>query len=171
MERTDPYVLVQGPKWGDAHFYGGWLLAASKAETFWKEAYADPDFKKQIDHVCVCYIPDFGIAATAMLMALSEHRTTFVLDVNSEGGENFAMMAEMGFFVPTNPFYRMTIPSLTSEKVRAAILKYAKTEDEELMLHPEYLVITMPFSEAAALQNRLRAMDEFHTGTSCTGRA
>jgi hypothetical protein len=63
MERTDPYVLIQGPKWGDAQFYGGWLLAASKAETFWKEAYADPDFKKQIDHVCVCYIPDFGIAA------------------------------------------------------------------------------------------------------------
>jgi hypothetical protein len=32
MERTDPYILVQGPAWGDAQFYGEWLLAAAKAE-------------------------------------------------------------------------------------------------------------------------------------------
>ena len=31
MERTDPCVLVQGPAWGDAQFYGDWLLAAGKA--------------------------------------------------------------------------------------------------------------------------------------------
>jgi hypothetical protein len=37
MEATDSYVLVQGPAWGDAHFYGQWLQAAAKAEAFWKE--------------------------------------------------------------------------------------------------------------------------------------
>ena len=161
MERTDPCVLVQGPAWGDAQFYGEWLLAAGKAETFWKEAYADQDFQKQIDRVCVCYIPDFGIAATAMLMQLKGNWTSFVFKIDSEAGEDFAMMAKMGFFVQRNPLYRMTLPSLTAEKVRAAILTYAKTEDEECMLHPEHLVTTMPFSEAIAHQKRLRATDEF----------
>jgi hypothetical protein len=160
MERTDPCVLVQGPAWGDAQFYGDWLLAAGKAETFWKEAYADQDFQKQIDRVCVCYIPDFGIAATHMIMRLWGIWTSFVLKIDSEAGDDFAMMAKMGFFAQRNPLYRMTLPSLTAEKVRAAILTYAKTEDEECMLHPEHLVTTMPFSEATALQNRLRATDE-----------
>ena len=36
MEGSDPYVLVQGPAWGDAQFYGEWLLAAAKAEAYWK---------------------------------------------------------------------------------------------------------------------------------------
>ena len=31
-------VLVEGPEWGDAKFYGEWLLAAAKAESLWKEA-------------------------------------------------------------------------------------------------------------------------------------
>ena len=26
------------PRWGDAEFYGKWLLAAAKAEALWKEA-------------------------------------------------------------------------------------------------------------------------------------
>ena len=29
MKRTDPYILVQGPAWGDAQFYGQWLQAAA----------------------------------------------------------------------------------------------------------------------------------------------
>jgi hypothetical protein len=60
MERSEPYVLVQGPAWGDARFYGQWLQAAANAEAFWKEAYADRDFKLQVNYVCDAYIPDFG---------------------------------------------------------------------------------------------------------------
>ena len=70
MKRTDPYILVQGPAWGDARFYGQWLQAAANAEAFWKEAYADEDFKQQIDRVCTSCIPDFGIAATIVIMQL-----------------------------------------------------------------------------------------------------
>jgi hypothetical protein len=151
----NPCILVEEPPWGDAEFYGKWLLAAAKAEAFWTDLYADQDFRKQIDRVCVCYIPDFGMAATAMIMRLKENLTILVLDV--EVGEEFTMMAEMGFFAQKGPIYRMTLPSsLTSEKVRAAIFKYAKTEDGDFMLHPEYMVTTLPFSEATALQNRLR---------------
>jgi hypothetical protein len=172
MERTDPYVLVQGPAWGDAQFYGEWLLAAAKAEAYWKEAYADEDFKQQIDRVCVVYIPDFGIAATRMIMQLMAYRTTFLIELNSEDGDDFAMMVEMGFFARSNPSYQMTLPGLlTSERVKAAIFKFAKTEDDEFALHPEYLVTAMPLSEATALQNRLRAIHDFHDSISCSGRA
>jgi hypothetical protein len=172
MEGTDPYVLVQGPAWGDAQFYGQWLLAAGKAEAFWKEAYADEDFKQQIDRVCDAYIPDFGIAATVMIMQLRGYRTTLLLELNSEDGDDFAMMAEMGFFAHRNALYQMTLPSsLTLEKVKAAIFKFAKTEDDEFMLHPECLVTAMPLSEATTLQNRLRAITDFHDNINCSGRA
>jgi hypothetical protein len=172
MEGTDPYVLVKGPAWGEAQFYGEWLLAAGKAEAYWKEAYADQDFKQQIDRVCVAYIPDFGIAATVMIMQLKEYRTTFLIELNSEDGDDFAMMAEMGFFAQRYPFYQMTLPSsLTLEKVKAAIFNFAKTEDDEFMLHPEHLVTAMPLSEATTLQNRLRAIHDFHDNITCSGRA
>jgi hypothetical protein len=163
-------VLVEGPRWGDAEFYGRWLLAAAKAEAFWKEAFKDPTFKEEVKYVWDSYIPDFGIAAAAMTMRLRENFTTFVLDVDSENGNDFTMMAEMGFFAQDDPIYRMTLPSsLTLEKVKAAMLKYAKTEDDEFMLHPEYIVTTLPLAEATALQNRLRAMKEFQNGPNCTG--
>src|SRR5262245_32728269 len=168
MERTDPYILVQGPAWGDAQFYGEWLLAAARAEAYRKEAYADGDFRRQVKHVCDSYIPDFGIAATAMIIQLKDYRTTFLIELDSIDGEDFAMMAEMGFFAQRNPSYQMTLPYLlTLEKVKAAIFKYAKTEDDEFMLHPEYLVTAMPLSEATALQNRLRAIHDFHECSYC----
>jgi uncharacterized protein YcgL (UPF0745 family) len=163
MKRTDPYILVQGPAWGDAQFYGEWLLAAAKAEAYWKEACADEDFKRQIDRICLVCFPDFGIAATVMIIQLKGNLTTFLVELNSEVGDVFAMMAEMGFFAQMNPLYQMTLPSsLTLEKVKAAIFKFAKTEDDEFMLHPEYLVTAMPLSEATTLQHRLRAIHDFH---------
>ena len=82
------------------------------------------------------------------------------------------MMAEMGFFAQNGPFYRMTLPdALTLEKVKTAVIKFAETEDEEFVLHPERLISTMPFSEAGTLQNRLRAIDDFCGYTRCIGQA
>ena len=54
---------------GDAQFYGKWLLASGTAEDFWEKAYADQDFQKQNDRVCICCIPDFGIASSALTNA------------------------------------------------------------------------------------------------------
>src|SRR5262249_13699018 len=156
MGNTDLCVLVEGPAWGDAKFYGEWLLAAAKAESFWKEACDDQDFQKQVERVCICSIPDFGVAATMMLMRLREDMSRLMLRPDSEEGEDFTMLLGMGFFVRKHQSYQMTLPScLTAEKVRAAVVEYAKTEDEQCVLHPEYLVTTMPFAEATALQDRL----------------
>ena len=171
-DKINPCVLIEGPSWSNAEFYGKWLLAAARAKTYLKEACKDSDFEKQVERVSVAYIPDFGIAASMMLMQLEEHRTTFVLDLHSEDGDDFAMMITMGFFAPYNERYRMTIPAdLGVTRVKAAVLKYAQTEDEEYVLHPEYLVNTMSFPEARAWQNRLRAIDQFCEGWNGAGSA
>jgi hypothetical protein len=107
-------------------------------------------------------MPDFGISALTMVMHLKEHRTSFVLNFETEDGELFAMMLAMGFFERIPHGYRMALPvAVTATTVRAAVLKYAATQDDELMLHPEHLVSTVPAAEARARQHRLRAIEEF----------
>ena len=107
--------------------------------------------------------PRFRDSCIDLVMELREYCTSLVLDLDSYDGEDFVMMVGMGFFVRTHQSYQMTIPPcLTAEKVRAAVIGYANTEDEEYMLHPESLITTLPFAQAKALQNRLRAVDEFN---------
>jgi hypothetical protein len=46
INRNNPCVLIEGATWGDAAFYGKWLLAAGQAET---EAWARQDRLRAID--------------------------------------------------------------------------------------------------------------------------
>src|SRR4029450_4337754 len=70
-------------------------------------------------------------------------------------------MAETGFFTVAGQRYQMVIPSVvTLRTVKNALLKLAKTEDADFMLHPEKSVATISSSEAMDWQRRLRAMDE-----------
>jgi hypothetical protein len=70
-------------------------------------------------------------------------------------------MAETGFFTVAGQRYQMVIPSVvTLRTVKNALLKLAKTEDADFMLHPEKRVATISSSEAMDWQRRLRAMDE-----------
>ena len=147
-------------------------MAAAQAERFWKEAYEDAVFRKKVDRVCICCIPDFEISASMMVMQLKEYRTTFVIHLDSEDGEDFTMMAAMGFFLLNDDKYQMVIPAgLTAARGRAAVLKYAMTEDQDFVLHPEHIVTGMPLAKARACQDRLRAIDEFHLGFKPSGCA
>lgn len=168
-----PCVLVEGPSWGDAEFYGRWLFAAAEAEAFWKNAYKDSEFQKQVDRVCVVYIPDFGISATLIIAELRKYKTSLTIDLNTEEGESFAMMVAMGFFTFSAPRYQMTIPShLTEMQVKQAILNFSQTEDAEFMLHPEHLVTAISLAEARAWQDRMRAIDGFRENLcACAGNA
>jgi len=86
-----------------------------------------------------------------MLLELREQRVTFLLRLDSEDADMFAMMTEMGFFAMTSQRYQMVIPKrLNMTKVKRALLRYAQTEDSEYILHPEHLVTAMPFLEAKA---------------------
>jgi hypothetical protein len=40
-----PYILIEGPRWGDAQFCAEWLLSAAKANEFWRKALNDPNFR------------------------------------------------------------------------------------------------------------------------------
>jgi hypothetical protein len=95
------YVIVEGPSWGDARFYGGWLLKASKAEALWRQARNSPNFKDTVEWLTAAFFPDFGIAATIMLTYLRQNFFSFTIPLHGEEGTEFAMMAEMGFFVRT----------------------------------------------------------------------
>ena len=164
VQETAPYTLVEGPRWGDAEFYGKWLLSAAIAQALWEGARRDPGFAKQIESVTVCWIPQFAIGATVMLSRLEENLASIAIGMNDADGmefDEFAMMVEMGFFVLTGERYQMVIPTkLDIETVKRAVLAYARTEDEEGMLRPEYLVTTMPYTRAKEWQARLRHMDE-----------
>src|SRR5689334_1386182 len=80
--KTDPCILIEGPRWGDAEFYGKWLLMAAKAQTLWKEAYADPEFESRVDRLTVTYIPDFGIAGALIAMDLRKTFNTVVVPLS-----------------------------------------------------------------------------------------
>jgi hypothetical protein len=161
IKENEPYILVEGPKWGDAEFYGKWLLAAAKADALWKKATNDPSLEEQFGLVTMIYIPDFGIGATVMVSQLEENLASFAIQLNGvaiELVDEFVMMAEMGFFVLTGQRYQMAIPAkLNMDVVKRAALKFAQTEDEDI-LHPEHLVVTMPYAEAKAWQERLRLL-------------
>jgi hypothetical protein len=164
--KTNRCILVEGPPWGDAEFYGKWLLAATEADAFRDEAFKDSSFRKQVKPVWGSYIPDLGLRAFLMLMQLKEYRTSFAVSLDSKEGEEFIMMVGMGFFVPINGhYYQMAIPSyLTAEEVKGAILRYAETETEDRVLHPEYLVFPtslMSAAQAKAWQDQWREIDEF----------
>ena len=58
-------------------------------------------------------------------------------------------MAGTGFFTRTNQHYQMTPPpALTSETIGRALLELAATEDENVYLHPEWLLTTMTEEDA-----------------------
>ena len=41
LEKHDTRILVEGPAWGDAEFYGNWLLMAAKANELLRQARSD----------------------------------------------------------------------------------------------------------------------------------
>jgi hypothetical protein len=101
-------------------------------------------------------------------MQLVEFRNSLIVRVDDVfRTDHFAMMAGMGFFRAVGRHHHMSLPKrLRPVDVRRAILKYAETEDEESMLHPEHLVTAMPITEAKVHQIRLRALDEFPYSTA-----
>ena len=79
------------------------------------------------------------MAATFLFLELRGQYASFMLRLDSEEGELFAMLAEMGFFALTGQRYQMVIPyRLSLAKVKRALLRFAQTEDAEFVLHPEY---------------------------------
>jgi hypothetical protein len=162
--RSEPYVLVEGPRWGDAAFYGKWLLAAADANRLFQQALAtDPFFKNQIETLLLGRRIDFGACATVFFRALSKGRQSALFPLDSVEAEIVAMMIGMGFFALSGKRLQMVVPpALSIQTVKDALLRFIQTQDDAFLLHPEQLLATMSRCEAQDWQRRLAAMDENH---------
>jgi hypothetical protein len=160
LDRTETVVLVEAPEWGDAKFYGQWLLDAAKANELLHQAKNDdPEFRARIDTLEIIRLLDFGIMATVFLSQLVD-KDTFSVQTDSMNLTEFMLMAEMGFFTLTGDRYQMTLPiNLDMIALKKAHLKLAETDDED-WIHPERLVVAMPNSRAQMYQRLLRDMSQ-----------
>jgi hypothetical protein len=161
-EKNKTSVLIEGPAWGDAEFYGNWLLNAAKANELLQQAKSDdPDFRSSIDVLEVWRGLDFGIMATWFIAQfVDKNFETFVIDPDSVELIDFVLLAEMGFFTLTGDRYQMTLPTkLDIDRIKRAHLKLAETEDEE-WIHPERLVVGMPHERVMKFERLLREMDQ-----------
>jgi hypothetical protein len=163
LHRTKTVVLVEAPEWGDAEFYGQWLLAAAKAlELLHQAKNDDPKFRAQIETLECVQCIDFGILATVFLSQLvNKEFYSFSVKTNSDDLWEFTLMADMGFFTLTGDRYQMTLPTnLDITAIKKAHLRLAETEDEDWIHHPERLVVAMPSSRARMYQRLLRDMSQ-----------
>ena len=128
-----------------AEFYGNWLLAAVRAQRFWTESVeCDCQFKLQIERLEVMGPCAIGTEAFKIIGKLSENVRTMIVRADTDLGDSVALMARMGFFVPTGERYQMVLPArLDIETVKAAGLALVATEDTDYEIHPEFLVSTM----------------------------
>src|SRR5262249_47467831 len=101
-----PCILIEGPRWGDAAFYGKWLLAAAEADAIWEKA--DPSFKNH----------NLGMTAITLLSALWRGRVALMVCLTDW---HVIMMVEMGFFVLTGERYQMVIPRQLSVGFKRAL--------------------------------------------------
>ncbi len=158
-------ILIEGPTYGDAEFYGNWLLSAAKANELLQQAKRDdPDFCKTMDVIECIRMLDIGVAATSFVsqFAASKQFDTFVIiagrdDADADSNEHidFVTMVEMGFFTLTGDRYQITLPTtLDLATIKKAHLKLAETEDED-WIHPERLFVDMPKSQAETYQRVL----------------
>ena len=106
IEEGEPYILVEGPEWGDAEFCGKWLLMAAKAEALWKKAINDPSLKEQIETLTAVNMPDFGIGAIVMVSQLEKNSCLLHHPARRRGsriGRRFCDDGRNGIFRPHWP--------------------------------------------------------------------
>ena len=167
INESEAYILVEGPECAQVEFFGKWLSAAAKADALWNKAIKDRIFKEQVQLLTVLYIPDYGLAALCFVFALQKNLSSFMVPLKCKledlhEVEELVVMIEMGFFVRTGQHYKMAIPvNLNIKTVKMAALKFVHTADE-VSLHPESLVATIPYAEAKAWQSRQRELYKLH---------
>ena len=161
MEALEPYILIEGPRWGDAEFLGKWLLAAARANELLTRVREEVTFQRTMLAVDIICVRDFEISATVVLSKLAENFSTVLFSLEELDTNDVAIMAELGFYQCTGDRYQMTLPTrIDIHRVKKALRRFAETEDPEWFLHPEKLIHTIPMSEGKAWQGRLKQMDE-----------
>jgi hypothetical protein len=79
-DSTKHWVLIEGPRLGDAQFLGKWLLAAAKADKILQEQFElDPGLKRAVDRLEAVYAVAFSPTATKFIELLMKDLTAFAL--------------------------------------------------------------------------------------------
>jgi hypothetical protein len=154
--------VIEGPSIGDANFTTAWLAAAVQADEALQAYFQkDPSFRARICRLEIATLIEFAPCAMAFVRMWLEGKGVFGIDiVDCEDAELFSVMAEAGFFLRTGERYQMMIPQRVKlVAIRDALVRLAKTEDNESFLHPERLLVTMKREEAENWKRRLLAMD------------
>ena len=153
-EKFDACAVFVGP-WADCKFYSAWLAAVGDVQELWVEACKDKRFSNKIQELSDFHRPNFEIGASVLMMRLERKLTSVLVDLGNNGAMEFCMMCAVGLFKRNNKLYEMAIPeSISLRRVKQAALTLARTE-RGFYLHPEWLVVSMPYQRAVALQKRL----------------
>jgi hypothetical protein len=152
-------ALAEAPLWGDAKFFGRWLIAAAEAQQALEAALAaDPGLQQRF--VCDPEIY-LGIDAMLYIHYLVGSYCSFVIDINGPDADGFFLLAEMGFFAHSGTRYQMTIPeSITPKDAAVAIERLMSTEDENGVRRHEDIIKCMPKCEAEQWQRRLDSLSD-----------
>jgi hypothetical protein len=155
------YLLIEGPSWYDAEFFGKWLLAATEAQRLSEEAVnTDSEFSAKTERLEFGRREPFGGYATTLIRCLTMTGCTAVIDTDTDLAQGVAMMAHMGFFALTGERYQMVLPSpLNSEVVRASALTILEAYTGYCM-PVQKIMRTMPWAIAKDLQQKLEQMDQ-----------
>jgi hypothetical protein len=154
----DPCALVEGAGFGDANFYGKWLMAAAKAESLWKSIQHD----EQFFGLTWDTIPDLGVGAIDILSRIKNNYCVISLRPTQEMVEwpimlEFVLMTELGLLTLKGNHYLITIPPDEPgiDGVRAAALKLTETGDDDTTAYPERFITTMTRFEAERWRVRI----------------
>jgi hypothetical protein len=157
-------VLIEAPGWGDAEFYAAWLSSATKAKSLLDAIRkSDPELQERLEDYEVLYPWDFALAGALLVSHLGPEFPTLAIDLSEECfyADMFCIMAELGFYELTGDRYQMTLPAtLDVATVRDAVLKLAETMDEDEVVHPERLVLSISRREAKDWHRRLSELSE-----------
>jgi hypothetical protein len=146
-----PFVVVECPSRGDAKFASRWLARADEADRILAQhREIDPAFERDIERLGVLYVVDFSWPALAFVSLWLNGGAAYSLSLfDSEWAEAFTYFQGAGFFTQKGPHYEMTLPSkLSPQTISDALLRLAKTEDENYYLHLEQLLTTMTGDDA-----------------------
>jgi hypothetical protein len=164
MTRYQRCVVIVGPGAQRARYLSEWLLAAAQVERLWKEIQDDSKFGQETESICMVETPDFEVAAIHFVARLG-NQENFVFDLDDDFGNDFVLMVGADLFLRDQNVYRMVLPfHLSQEALETVTVAYAKTEDKEYRLRPEYLINTMPRNEALAIHLRRTSIQRFENG-------
>ncbi len=156
---NDLWILAEGPAISDAQFAVDWLQAAIDADRMLEQVFEQhPEFRKCLPSREMA----FAAAALAFIGKWIEERGvfSFSLIVRNSRADIFSVMAGVGFFILTGGRYQLTMPDdLRLEKIVDALRSLAATEDEDGVLYPHRLLVTMSQPETDDWKEKLDSMN------------